>query len=1726
MNWINALYNTPQARIRINGQLSEPVTLSNGTRQGCPLSPLLFVLSIEPLINAIRANPDISGIQVGPHHHKVTAYADDLLFTLTNPLITLPNLMRELDTYGALSNFKVNMEKSVALNINFPQDTVDSLASSFPFKWAATSFTYLGITVTADLQHLYTKNYIRILNVIKTDLAKWTTKHLSWFGKASVIKMNILPRLLYIIQTLPILVPRTFFINVKRMITKFIWNSKGPRLGYQYLVRNKDRGGLGLPDVESYYKATLLSRIVEWSIPAKKLWVSLEQRSLNVPIPIAAWVPDNQKVVADHTHPTVPGTIKLWKNLKGIPDLINHPTPLLSIIENVNFQRGASSSTFRDFFHSHTPYPRLGHFVQNGQIKEITTLTGVATNTPLNRFLYAQVRQYIQSLPGNNNPVVSLTTMESLCLESEPQRRLISTLHSLLVNIKYTTKPYFIREWEADCKVDLTDSQWKKIATVAHKCSASANIQENAYKIMTRWYKTPSKIHNIFPNVSDRCWRCANNKGDFLHIWWTCSKIQPFWKAIADILTEVAGAEIPFEPCAYLLHHNTQPISKYKKSLTIHLLNAAKLLIPRLWKTSRTPSFREWLAQVEDIRSAEDLMLTSQAQLVNFGEYKTVFKTPCEKTIRLNISIPDLSQFTLCTYIKLSSYPWTAFTYKLPMSKSNGYELGLFGDSGLINIWMFDTLISVDAKLNMNTWHETCINWDAKNGSMFYLDGTPKDMVNVSNKILSNKTTLTGDGTLILGCPQEGNSSTSLGLVGQLYMFRMWNTTEKGLVQSCKNGNVIRWTMSDWIYNTSAIERDPSLHCGSGPSGYTSSQANVAHLPLGKLTPGPACHRLAKEMTNQGTVSISGSSSSNEVSSVPSITTSTTSKTINGIYTITLNCQEEILHYGRSSKHVTFQAEWTVESEEAQTGLPNSQWESGKLNESPAAQLSNRATKATDVSPLNLALNVTWVTGVTFDVVAKNTGMSYCTFMMKGYDEDQICTLLHEKITDPNIILKIRKNEYCCCPTEDVCPVNITDFHSLNCTNDISVDCSGFGSSTSSTSGSSNAKTTSIHFTSTKTTPNELNRLNDTLSSGNLNSSIVDSIVSEIEHILSGEVNPDNAVLLVGVLNTFLNISQDLITPVSKRLILIVDKIGLNLIFPGQSINITSNSLALAVNKVNATVFSETSFGVDKSTSGLQVSLGSRESPNNEGNIVLPASLMDGLTPDEQENTSRIQFNFFEKTSLFTDLSLLGTNKSLVSRVISASVGNFTIANLTENITVTLPLINAKTNVSFLCVFWNFKLNGGQGGWSSDGCTVASITHNTTICKCNHLTSFAILMDVSKTTLSPEDTLILTFITYIGCGISAIFLSVTLVTYIAFEKIRRDYPSKILIQLCAALVCVNLTFLLNPWIALYSDIPGLCISVAAFLHYFLLVSITWMGLEALHMYLSLVKVFNTYVRKYMLKFCIIGWGVPAVVVAIILAVNKNLYNLQISGTYPNGSSDYFCWIDDIVFYITVIGYFGIIFLLNISMFVVVLIQLCRIKKQKQLGYQRKTTFQDLRSVAGITFLLGITWGLGFFSWGPGKVVIVYLFTIFNTLQGFFIFIFYCVAKENVRKQWRRYLCCGKFRLPENSDWSKTATNKLKKQTSKHGASSSSSNSIQSTSNSNSTTLLVANEYCVHPNGNGYVFKERNGVSFMVQNGEVGLHDFPVGDYANNGGAKRPSVKRTSNRGSVQFADSM
>ncbi|CAL8392427.1 unnamed protein product, partial [Arctogadus glacialis] len=568
----------------------------------------------------------------------------------------------------------------------------------------------------------------------------------------------------------------------------------------------------------------------------------------------------------------------------------------------------------------------------------------------------------------------------------------------------------------------------------------------------------------------------------------------------------------------------------------------------------------------------------------------------------------------------------------------------------------------------------------------------------------------------------------------------------------------------------------------------------------------------------------------------------------------------------------------------------------------------------------------------------------------------------------------------------------------------------------------------------------------------------VSKVVTKVKELVNlVKVNFTLASTVVTIISNIMTGSESMPAAASEKVLRTVDDLVQKIEFEGPSVMISSRHLAVAVSALNASSFNGTSFSasIPPNNTDPQINF-ETDSGHPLAQVTLPASLLtsDSLSEAERDTVDRINFMFFSKSNFFQGEQ---DGLSLNSYVVASSVGNQSISNLPEPIEIHITHLFYQPSPNPVCMFWDFTMKDGDGGWNREGCRVSPLSnHNKTVCLCDHLTHFGILMDISGAApqIDQRNTKILTFITYIGCGVSAIFSAATLLTYIAFEKLRRDYPSKILMNLSTSLLFLNMVFLLDGWLA-SMDADWLCVSVAVFLHYFLLTTFTWMGLESIHMYIALVKVFNTYIRRYILKFCLVGWGLPAVLVSVVVAVDRKSYGRQeygrgSPGEETQGSSE-FCWIQSpVVFYITCVGYFCLVFLMNVAMFVVVMQQICGRNGKRSNRTLREEVLRNLRSVISLTFLLGMTWGFALFAWGPVNVAFMYLFAIFNSLQGLFIFVFHCALKENVQKQWRRYLCCGKLRLADNSDWSKTPTNNTKKVSSENLGKSLSSSSFSST----------------------------------------------------------------------------
>lgn len=171
-NAITALYSSPSARVSVNGTLSSSFTISNGTRQGCPLSPLIFDLVMEPMAEAIRAHQGIKGIDVKGVQHKLNLFADDVILTLTDVDRSLPNVTALLELYGTLTYYKVNASKSLILGFQISPRVKLSLQARFPYSWQEKSLPYLGILLPKKISKLMEINLPPLFTSLQSDIAR------------------------------------------------------------------------------------------------------------------------------------------------------------------------------------------------------------------------------------------------------------------------------------------------------------------------------------------------------------------------------------------------------------------------------------------------------------------------------------------------------------------------------------------------------------------------------------------------------------------------------------------------------------------------------------------------------------------------------------------------------------------------------------------------------------------------------------------------------------------------------------------------------------------------------------------------------------------------------------------------------------------------------------------------------------------------------------------------------------------------------------------------------------------------------------------------------------------------------------------------------------------------------------------------------------------------------------------------------------------------------------------------------------------------------------------------------------------------------------------------------------------------------------------------------------------------------------------------------------------
>ncbi|XP_048886269.1 adhesion G-protein coupled receptor G1-like [Brienomyrus brachyistius] len=352
----------------------------------------------------------------------------------------------------------------------------------------------------------------------------------------------------------------------------------------------------------------------------------------------------------------------------------------------------------------------------------------------------------------------------------------------------------------------------------------------------------------------------------------------------------------------------------------------------------------------------------------------------------------------------------------------------------------------------------------------------------------------------------------------------------------------------------------------------------------------------------------------------------------------------------------------------------------------------------------------------------------------------------------------------------------------------------------------------------------------------------------------------------------------------------------------------------------------------------------------------------------------------------------------LGNHVISVKVGQTPLLNLSEPVILTFRY--DQKDLLGSCKFWEEAeetVNKTAGRWSTRGCST-NRTDGEFICSCDHLSFFAVLVNTGS--ISDAHARSLSYITYFGCGLSILCTSIAIIMYIYMRRPplktgREEHSMGLHLHLMGALLLLHSCFLLSAWQAERATGGGACLALGLLLHWALLATFTWMGLESFHLYLLLVRVFNIYIRRYLLKLSFVGWGVPTITVAVCAFSNPyGLHSFQSEDNTHSRTYTEICWITNAtVRHVTVTAYLTLVFLVGAAMLGIVVIKLLH-KEHRGTAAQKRHIGRNCLTLLCLSCILGVPWGLAFFTYGPLTLVGLYFFTIANAFQGVSLFLWF------------------------------------------------------------------------------------------------------------------------------------
>ncbi|XP_064633793.1 cadherin EGF LAG seven-pass G-type receptor 2-like isoform X2 [Lineus longissimus] len=390
----------------------------------------------------------------------------------------------------------------------------------------------------------------------------------------------------------------------------------------------------------------------------------------------------------------------------------------------------------------------------------------------------------------------------------------------------------------------------------------------------------------------------------------------------------------------------------------------------------------------------------------------------------------------------------------------------------------------------------------------------------------------------------------------------------------------------------------------------------------------------------------------------------------------------------------------------------------------------------------------------------------------------------------------------------------------------------------------------------------------------------------------------------------------------------------------------------------------------------------------------------------------------YEKTVRIPKKVPLKVNSPVISLKLISNNNEIT-GKLPDPITLEMKQLTDFNRTSPQCVYWKYtNLTSGSGEWSSAGCTVINRTAmkigaSIITCQCNHMTSFAVLMDETDVEYEPAGPITVEIITYVGLVISCTCLLLAMLFLCCLRRLQNNMHS-IHINLMWCIFVGEILYMcgigvVNPELA--------CRIIAIFLHFFFMSAFAWMFVESLHLYRMMTEIrdINTGSMKF---YYAVGYVIPGIIVGLAVGLSTE--------SYGNGS---FCWLstrDQLIW--SFVGPVCIVYVMNVIVFFMALKASFNVKSEDEQHLFRV----GLVAAMFLLPLLGMAWVFGLLSVNENSLAFHYLFAIFCLLQGLFLLLGHIILNPRARWELKRTwaICQGEKEEDLDDDLANTRTTTL------------------------------------------------------------------------------------------------